>query len=74
MGLLDPFFFSRSEMLKVLDAAVNHVILLARKQQEDPAEDSDYTSDSSDVSLCPNDLAAAGNRAGVYGNDYSQFP
>ncbi|XP_038053423.1 RUN domain-containing protein 1-like isoform X2 [Patiria miniata] len=36
------------EMLKVLDAAVNHVIMLARQQQESPAEDSDYTSDSSD--------------------------
>ncbi|XP_022094161.1 RUN domain-containing protein 1-like isoform X2 [Acanthaster planci] len=36
------------ELLKVLDAAVNHVIMLARQQQEMPAEDSDYTSDSSD--------------------------
>ena len=37
-------------MLKVLDAAVNHVILLARQQQDQPPDDSDYTSDSSDVS------------------------
>ncbi len=36
------------DMLKVLDAAVNHVIMLARQQQDQPPDDSDYTSDSSD--------------------------
>ena len=37
-------------MLRKLDKAVIHVKELAKRKEEEPPPDSDYTSDSSDVS------------------------
>ena len=38
-------------MVRKLDRAVKHVSELAKRKEEEPPPDSDYTSDSSDVSM-----------------------